>query len=62
MEHGRIDAEDDMTQEKIDSIRERMCDEYCKWPGWKLNDIGIAERVLQKICEYCPLNELEASE
>lgn len=50
-----------MTKEKIESIRERMCDEYCKFPGWKLNDIGIAERVLQKICEYCPLNELEDS-
>lgn len=44
-----------MTQEQIDSIRERMCDEYCKWPGMPV------QRVLYDICNKCPLNELEAS-
>ena len=41
-----------MTQEKIDGIRERMCDEYCILP----------QVVRMKACETCPLNELEASE
>lgn len=44
-----------MTQEQIDSIRERMCNEYCKWPGMPV------QRVLYEICKTCPLNELEAS-
>ena len=45
-----------MTQEKIDNIRERMCDNYCKWQGMPV------QRVLYDICNECPLNELEASE
>ena len=46
-----------MTQEQIDSIRERMCAEYCRWvPRLPVTD------ALDIICEDCPLNELEASE
>jgi len=45
-----------MTQEKIDSIRERMCDDYCKWHGMPV------QRVLYDICKACPLNELEEEE
>lgn len=43
-----------MTQEKIDSIRERICVNFCWFThmtGGKINTI----------CEICPLNELEAS-
>ena len=45
-----------MTQDQIDNIRERMCDNYCKWQGMPV------QRVLYDICNECPLNELEASE
>lgn len=46
-----------MTQEKIDSIRERMCDEYCRFPKQVFPKVNIA-----LVCATCPLNELEASE
>ena len=42
-------------KEKIDSIRERMCDEYCWFP--KVPGVYPARDV---ICGTCPLNELEA--
>ena len=43
-----------MTQEQIDSIRERLCDEYCRWfPRLPVTN------ALDIICEDCPLNELE---
>lgn len=44
-----------MTQEKIESIKEKMCGNYCKWQGMPV------QRVLYDICNKCPLNELEAS-
>lgn len=44
-----------MTQEKIDSIRERMCDEYCIVTSYPKGMMDI-------ICAKCPLDELEASE
>lgn len=43
-------------QEKIESIRQRMCDEYCKWQGMPV------QRVLYDICNKCPMNELEVGE
>lgn len=42
-----------MTQEKIDTIRERMCDEYCVF-------YTLSQLVKDGICKTCPLNELEA--
>lgn len=47
-----------MTQEQIDSIRERMCDEYCGVIG--NNNLSIYAR--KEACDNCPLDELEASE
>jgi hypothetical protein len=47
-----------VTQEKIDGIRERMCDEYCGVIG--NNSLSIYAR--KEACDNCPLNELEASE
>ena len=44
-----------MTQEQIDSIRERICNSFCWFThmtGGKINTI----------CEICTLNELEAEE
>ena len=49
-----------MTQEQIDSIRERMCDGYCAYP--KKWPIAVARDAMVVICHNCPLNELEASE
>ena len=45
------------TQEQIDSIRERMCEEYCGVIG--NNNLSIYVR--KEACDNCPLNELEAS-
>ena len=45
-----------MTQEKIDSIRKRMCDDLCSMPL-----APMPKAIRQKICKACPLNELEAS-
>jgi hypothetical protein len=44
-----------VTQKQIDSIRERMCDEYCKWQD------RPTLSSLWGICKTCPLqvNELE---
>lgn len=45
---------------QIDSIRERMCDVYCRFPralGAKMD-----KSLLEVLCNTCPLNELEASE
>ena len=44
-----------MTQEKIDSIRERMCEECCAFST-------LSQLVKDEVCNTCPLNELEASE
>jgi hypothetical protein len=41
-----------MTQEKIDSIRERMCNTRCIAPV-------LTEKLSKAYCEDCPLNELE---
>lgn len=43
-----------MTQEKIDSIRERMCEECCAFST-------LSQLVKDEVCNACPLNELEAS-
>lgn len=44
-----------MTKEQIDSIRERMCKNFCWFSGSR---IPLEE--LERACEVCPLNELEA--
>lgn len=47
-----------MKQEKIDSIRERMCNTFCSVPY----NIDSPEMV-RAVCENaCPLNELEAED
>lgn len=46
-----------MSQDKIDSIRERMCNFFCVVPV----SCFIPEAAKQ-ICSNCPLNELEATE
>lgn len=39
--------------EKAESIKERMCDEYCKMPREAAD-----QEELEELCKYCPLNEL----
>ena len=49
----------------IEKIKERMCDEYCNKPleAYATNkDADAAEEELMRICEGCPLNELEEEE
>lgn len=48
-----------MTQEQIDSIRERMCDEYCRFPRAPVAKMD--KSLLEVLCNTCQLNELEAS-
>ena len=44
-----------MTQDKIDSIRGRMCDTFCSVP----HNIKSPE-IMSAVCDNaCPLNELE---
>lgn len=38
---------------RIDSFWQRMCDDYCKYPG-EIKDVDA----LDNICSECPLNEL----
>ena len=49
----------DMTiSEQIESIKERMCDQYCKWPDkWDEEAEGIP-LFESEHCEHCPLMEL----
>jgi hypothetical protein len=38
----------------IDEVKEKMCDEYCKYP------VEIADdEVLRVICNKCPMNKLK---
>lgn len=39
----------------IDEIRQRMCDNYCKYPG----DALVLRESMDLICDACPLNELD---
>ena len=45
-----------MTEEKLEKIKERMCDDFCKYPG------NVAFEVLKVMCERCPMNELEVED
>lgn len=45
-----------MTKEKLEEIKERMCDDFCKFPG------EVPFEVLVERCENCPLNELEVED
>ena len=36
---------------KLNDIREKMCDSYCKYPHE-----AVSQEMLERICEYCPLH------
>lgn len=39
---------------KIEEIKEKMCDEYCRMPHEAADQEELTE-----LCKYCPLNGLE---
>lgn len=43
-----------ISEDKLCEVKEKMCDEYCKWP---FNTETQAD--LNEICAKCPLNDLE---
>lgn len=47
---------------RIDEVKEKMCDEYCKWPlAYSLDYVSkeqAHEAVLRERCAECPLNRL----
>ena len=45
-----------MTNEKLEEIKEKMCDDYCKYPG------EVPFKSLLDRCEKCPMNELEVED
>lgn len=48
----------------IESIKEQVCDQLCKWPeryGVEGRDVKDPERydqMLDEVCEHCPLDRL----
>jgi len=48
--------------EQFESIKERICDQYCKYPDMaKLayeDPDEAMERLMHSYCEHCPLMEL----
>lgn len=40
--------------EKLEEIKQAMCDEYCRMP-----EEAADQEELEELCKYCPLNELE---
>lgn len=42
-----------MTTQEFESLREKFCDNYCKYPY-----ICETEEEIDGICDKCPLNEL----
>ena len=55
---------EDMTiPEQIAAVREKICDEDCKYTeqylGCYKDPDEAQERLLADICQYCPMRELE---
>ena len=60
----RKNNKEDMTiGEQIAAVREKICDEYCKYTEQYLScykDPDEAqERLLADMCSFCPMRELE---
>ena len=42
-----------------EKVKARICDHYCKYPEqYKVNDDTDIDRMLNEVCESCPLNAL----
>ena len=52
-----------MTGKKLEELKERICDEYCKFPdnyALLYGDTDAAQEALEeRACKECPLNEME---
>lgn len=44
--------------EQFESIKERMCDQYCKWPEQFDEEAEGCELSESEHCAHCPLMEL----
>ena len=60
----RSNNKEDMTiTEQIAAVREKICDDYCKFTEQYLScykDPDEAqEKLLADMCQYCPMRELE---
>ena len=42
-----------MNEEKLNEIKEKMCIDYCKYPG------NVPFGFLKVMCDRCPMNEME---
>lgn len=54
----------DMTiAEQIAAVREKICDDYCKYTeqylGCYKDPDEAQEKLLADMCQYCPMRELE---
>lgn len=61
MNKRRVNKEEMTIVEQLASIKERMCDEYCR----HLHDCNthlIPAKTLDKHCNECPMNELGVGE
>lgn len=42
-----------------ENVKARICDHYCKYPEqYKVNGDTDIDRMLNEVCESCPLNAL----
>ena len=42
-----------------EKVKARICDNFCKYPEqYKVNDDTDIDRMLNEVCENCPLNAL----
>ena len=42
-----------------ENVKARICDHYCKYPEkYKVNDDTDIDRMINEVCESCPLNAL----
>lgn len=58
MNNRRKNKADMTISEQFESIKERMCDKYCKWPDkWDEEAEGIP-LFESEHCAHCPLMEL----
>ena len=62
MNNRRKNKADMTISEQFESIKERICDGYCKFPEMAKLAYGdtdeALERLMESYCNHCPLQEL----
>ena len=50
--------------EQLEMMRERFCDEYCKYTAMQVPRFmqDSYDQMLDEVCRACPLNDLKAHE